>query len=110
MSEPTRSRVPSYLAALIIGLTLLRLCLGFRYFGFHTGDDVEMLLAGFRRALGWPYEPWNIRNLLVSDLLLSPSISLAWGLGVRSTRTLVWLAGVPIAFCASLNVWLVFRL
>ncbi|MFL6193029.1 MAG: hypothetical protein ACJ75H_02565 [Thermoanaerobaculia bacterium] len=98
------------LGAILVTSTLARLALGFVYFGFHTGDDVEILREGFRRALGWPYEPWAIRNLLASDLLTAPAITLASALGVGSTRTLVWLASVPIVLLATLNVWLVNRL
>jgi hypothetical protein len=84
--------------------------LGFVYFGFHTGDDVEILQAGFLRALGWPYEPFQIRNLLVSDLLAAPAIALASALGVASTQTLAWVASFPFVFLASVNIWLVFKL
>lgn len=90
--------------------TLVRFGLGFVFFGFHTGDDVEILQAGFMRALGWSYRPWEIRNLLVSDLLVAPALALLAGLGVRPTQMLVWLASTPFVVLASLNVWLVFLL
>jgi len=107
----TTKRLLAVLLVVLLGTTaLLRLVLGFIFFGFHTGDDVEILQAGFRRALGWPYQPWDIRNLFLSDVLVAPVIRLAALLGVTSTRTLVWLAGVPFALLASLNAWLVFQL
>lgn len=98
------------LGAIILVATLVRLALGFVYFGFHTGDDVEILQAGFLRALGWPYEPLQIRNLLVSDLLAAPAIALASALGVDSTQTLAWLASFPFVLLSSVNIGLVFKL
>jgi len=98
------------LGAIILVATLVRLALGFVYFGFQTGDDVEILQAGFLRALGWPYEPFPIRNLLVSDLLATPAIAVASVLGVDSTQTLVWIASFPVVLLASVNIWLVFKL
>jgi hypothetical protein len=40
------------LFALLGGSALVRAALGFHFFGFLTGDDVEILESGFRRALG----------------------------------------------------------
>lgn len=98
------------LGAIVLVATLARLALGLVYFGFHTGDDVEILQAGFMRALGWPYQPWHIRNLLVSELLAGPAITIASALNIASTQTLAWLATVPFVFLATVNICLVFRL
>ncbi len=98
---------------LLLGLaaaTLLRLWLGWTFFGFHTGDDVEVLQAGFLRAFGGGYQPWEIRNLLVSDVLVAPLLGLARRLGIESMRVLVWVASWPFVALASLNGWLVYRL
>jgi len=112
MELPTRTgnEARFCLGAILLTATLVRVGMGFVFFGFHTGDDVEILQAGFMRALGWPYQPWDIRNLLVSDLLTAPAIALASALGVSSTRDLAWLASMPIVVLASLNVYLVYRL
>lgn len=107
--EPsTRTRLA--LGAILVAASVARLGLGFVYFGFHTGDDVEILQAGFLRALGWPHQPWEIRNLLISDLLLAPAVALASALGVRSTQTLIWVASMPFVLLATINAWLLFRL
>jgi hypothetical protein len=109
--EPPAIAAPGrWLAAIVLLTTAARLILGYVFFGFHTGDDVEILEAGFRRALGWPYEPWAIRNLLVSDLLVAPVLRLGAALGIGSVETLVWLGSLPFVALASVNVWLVYRL
>lgn len=98
------------LSILILAATLTRLLLGWLYFGFHNGDDVEILEAGFLRVFGGDYQPWAIRNLLVSDLLVAPALWLASALGVEAPRLLAWLASVPFVLLASVNGWLVHRL
>ena len=110
MERVSTTRATWILTGVILVATLARLNLGFVFFGFHTGDDVEILQAGFMRALSWPYQPWEIRNLLVSDVLVAPVIGLLSALGVTSVRTLVWLATWPFVLLASLNLWLVYRL
>ncbi len=106
-----QERPPTHrlLLALLGATTLLRLALGWFYFGFFTGDDVEMLEAGFR-ALGLRYTPWTIRNTLISDLLIGPVLRVAHSLGISDTRTLVWFGAWPFALCATLNIYLLFLL
>jgi glycosyl transferase family 22 (putative mannosyltransferase) len=97
------------LLGLLAGTTVLRLCLGWFYFGFLTGDDVEILEAGFR-AIGLQYAPWDLRNTLISDLLVGPLLVAARGLGISDVRSLVWVASWPFVLCATLNIYLLFRL
>jgi hypothetical protein len=97
------------LLALLAGTTILRLCLGWVYFGFLTGDDVEILEAGFR-AIGMQYAPWELRNTLISDLLVGPAVFAAYGLGISDVSTLVWIASWPFVLFATLNIYLLFRL
>ena len=110
MRVQLESRAPLGLGAIVLTATAVRLSLAFVFFGFHTGDDVEILQAGFLRALGWPYQAWEIRNLLVSDLLVAPVLAVAAGLGVRSTQVFVGLSSLPFVLLASVNIWLVYRL
>jgi hypothetical protein len=97
------------LACLLVGTSLLRLGLGWFFFGFLTGDDVEILETGFR-TLGLNYAPWAIRNTMVSDVLVGPLLVASHGLGVSKASTLIWIASWPFVACATLNIYLLFRL
>lgn len=99
-----------FLMVLIAITTCGRLWLAHRYFGFHSGDDVELLQAAFMRAVGLVYVPWEIRNLFVSDVLIVPVVSLASALGVESARSLCWIATFPFVVLASINTLLVYQL
>lgn len=90
--------------------TLLRAWLAHRYDGFETGDDVEIAQEAFRAAFGLDYEPWNIRNLFVSQTLVAPLLVLARSLGVDNPFDLATLARYPFIILAGVNVVLVFLL
>ena len=95
------------LAAIIAATAAVQLWLAYRYYGFLTGDDVEVLSEAFRRARGLAYTPWDIRNLFVPDVVVAPVVFLSRGL---STRTTIFLASLPFIFLSALTIWLVYRL
>src|SRR6185295_13664604 len=93
-----------WLLALLGFSFLCRAALGSFYFGFHTGDDVEILEFGFHRALGLAYTPWAIRNTLLSDVLVAPVVWLAHAAGTESIRRLCWFATAPFVLLSVLNI------
>jgi hypothetical protein len=95
------------LAAIIAVSAAAQLWLAYRYYGFLTGDDVEVLSEAFRRARGLAYTPWDIRNLFVPDVVVAPVIWLTRGL---PTRTAIFFASLPFIVLSALTVWLVYRL
>src|SRR3954454_6802119 len=95
------------LAAIIAVSAAAQLWLAWRYYGFLTGDDVEVLSEAFRRARGLAYTPWDIRNLFVPDFVVAPVVFLSRGV---STRTTIFLASLPFIALSSLTIWLVYRL
>ncbi len=95
----------------IVGVaTALRLLLAFRFFGFLGGDDVEILQEAFRTATGLDYAAWNVRNLLLPDLVVAPAVRLAALLGLHDVGHLAFAATLPLVALASWNVVLVYRL
>src|SRR4051794_2264594 len=95
------------LAAIIAVSAAAQLWLAWRYYGFLTGDDVEVLSEAFRRARGLAYTPWDIRNLFVPDVLVAPIVWLSRG---ASTRMTIFFASLPFIALSSLTIWLVYRL
>jgi hypothetical protein len=94
-----------YLAVLVAACAALQLWLARRYFGFLTGDDVEVLCEAFRVATGYRYHSWEIRNLFVPDVIVAPFVWLATKLGVHEMRTLTFIATFPmVAACGATTV------
>lgn len=98
------------LLALLAVTTVIRLALAWGCPGFVGGDDVEMLEAAFRSARGLDFSPWEIRNLLVPEVLVAPVLRVAGALGVHHPASLVLVGRLPFVALASLNVLLLFVL
>jgi hypothetical protein len=97
------------LAAIIALTAAAQLWLAHRYFGFLTGDEVEVLAEAFRRARGFPFAPWNIRSLVVPDVVVAPFVWMATKVGINSTRTIIECATLPYIIFSMLCVWCVWR-
>ena len=91
-------------------VALVQVWLAHHYFGFLTGDDVEVLAAAFRRAFGFEYAPWDVRNLFVPDVIVAPVLRLANAVGVVSPARLLEIAALPFIALNALTIWLVYRL
>src|SRR5690242_4644473 len=98
------------LAAVVACVAALQLFIAHRYYGFLTGDDVEVLEEAFRRAIGLPHQPWDIRNLFVPDVLVAPVVYVAHALGVSDRRMLIEIAAWPFIALSALTAVLVFEL
>ncbi|HXH93154.1 MAG TPA: hypothetical protein VNN25_16345 [Thermoanaerobaculia bacterium] len=99
-----------HLAAIIAAVAIAQLWLAHRYFGFMTGDDVEVLSEAFRRARGLDFHPWDIRNLFVPDVVVAPVVWIASRLGISDTRTLILASALPFIALTALTIVLVYRL
>src|SRR5207244_1945239 len=95
---------------LIAAVVAVQPWLAHRYYGFLTGDDLEIIAEAFRRAVGFRYTPWNIRSLLVPDLLVAPVVFVGHAFGVSDTRSLIEIASLPFIALSAWSIWLVHRL
>ncbi len=78
----------------------IQVFLAVRFYGFLGGDDVEVLSEAFRRARGFAYQPWDVRNLFIPDFLVTPFVFLG---GLQA-------ATIPFIALTALTTWLVYRL
>lgn len=95
---------------LIGAVAVLQLGLAHRYFGFLTGDDVEILAEAFRRAFGFAYQPWDVRNLFVPDVVIAPVVWVAHAIGIRDPARLIEAAALPGIAATAVTIALVHRL
>jgi hypothetical protein len=92
---------------LVLAVAAIQLWLAHRYFGFLTGDDVEVLSEAFRRAKGMAFTPWEVRNLFVPDVIVAPVVWLARGL---DTARIIELTSLPFIALTIVTILLVRRL
>src|SRR5690242_17583091 len=92
LSGQPGAAVLHYLIPLVAAIQVF---LAIRFYGFLTGDDVEVLEEAFRCAAGLEYIPWNVRNLFVPDIVVSPFVFIARSFGVRDPAHLIDAATIP---------------
>ena len=76
---------------------LIKLALAWRFEGFLTGDDLEVVQTAAKYALGVHYQPWGLRCLFHPIVLVFPVMKLAVLFGARDPRVLSWIAALPTA-------------
>ena len=88
----------------------IKLLLAWRFPGFLTGDDVEVLLTAGKHAWGLDYEPWSLRCLFHPLTFVWPILELAHRLGVRDPAVLSWLGTIPTAVISTAGAMLLHSL
>ncbi len=96
--------------ALVLASFSVRAYLACRYYGFQSGDDLELLEQALHRSIGLAHSPWNIRSLFIPDMVIAPAIRAAFLLGVRDPLALSFVSRIPIAVCSAAGIALVYRL
>lgn len=99
-----------FYALIAAAVAVIQLWLAHHFYGFLTGDEVEMLGEAFRLATGFDYGTWDVRNTLVPDVLVAPLIRAATFAGISDPAALIVIATIPFAFASSLTIVLVQRL
>src|SRR5258706_14203367 len=93
---------------LLTAIAAIQLWLAHRYFGFLTGDELEVLEEAFHRATNLPFRPWEVRNLFVPDVIVAPVVWL--GTKLTDVQHVIELASFPFIALTVLTVVLVRRL
>ena len=90
-------------------VTVVKLWLAVHSHGFLSGDDLEVVEAAAKYALGLDYAPWSLRCLFHPVVLVAPILGAGAMLGVRGALDVAWLAALPTLAASTITVWLVFR-
>lgn len=106
----SQRRACQLLTAILVVSSGVRLFFAWHFLGFLTGDDVEILETAFRTAFGLDYQPYEIRNLLLPDLFVSPLLLISGMMGVTSNLWMVRLGLLPFVVLGTISIWLVYRL
>ncbi len=88
-----------------------KLVLASRYYGFLTGDDLEVVEAAAKYALGFDYQPWSLRCLFHPAFLVAPFVKALGGPGPPfDPLRVVWAASLPAILASTASIWMVYRL
>ncbi len=87
-----------------------KLFFAWRFDGYGTGDDLEIVETAARYAAGLDYQPWNLRCLFHPLVLTWPFLRAGVSLGASDPALLSWLAAVPTVLFSTLAIYLLYRL
>lgn len=90
-------------------VTAAKLALAVHFDGFLSGDDLEVVEAAAKYALGLDYAPWSLRCLFHPVVLVAPILRAGATLGVRAPLDVVRLAALPTLVASTITVGLVYR-
>jgi len=106
------ARFPPGVPLLLLLLVTLaaKLVLAWRFDGYGTGDDLEIVETAAKYAAGLDYQPWSLRCLFHPLVLTWPVLRLGVLAGVTDPAMLSWLGVIPTALFSTLAIFLVYRL
>ncbi|HEV8661505.1 MAG TPA: hypothetical protein VGS96_23140 [Thermoanaerobaculia bacterium] len=100
----------TFLVALVVTTAAAEVWMAWHYFGFLTGDDVEILAEAFRVAVGFKYRAWDIRSVFVPDVIVAPFVWLGAKCGLTDVRTLIVMATLPSIIAQAISTVLIYAL
>ncbi len=80
------------------------------YYGFYSGDDVEIHEMTFARLFQRPWQAWELRSPLYPFLFLYPAQAAALALGLDAPGSLVFAGRLVVVSFSSWNLWLLYRI
>ena len=96
------------LLILIVVFISLDVFLAIHYYGFLTGDEVELIESALKITLHTDYQPWNIRNLFIPYLIFAPILQVARLIGTQNPMIFVYITRIIVISFSSLNIYLIF--
>ena len=79
-----------------------------RFDGFLTGDDLEIVETALAHSTGFEYTPWSLRSLFHPVALVAPALRVASWFGPVSPEIATFLAAIPTALFSTAAIALVF--
>ena len=107
LDEARAARLVWFVIAAVFVLKVLN---AWFYFGFYSGDDVEVQEMSLARVFGWDWRAWDLRSPFYPMTFLFPVQRLLVALGVRDAALLVFAGRLVVIGFSSLNLLLVFRI
>jgi 4-amino-4-deoxy-L-arabinose transferase-like glycosyltransferase len=79
------------------------------YYGFFSGDDVEIHEMTFARLFAWDdWSAWNVRNAFYPMVFIYPLQALAFHFGFNDEAALVLVGRITVVFFSTLSLILVY--
>ena len=95
---------------MILFSSVVKAIYAWRYYGFYTGDDVEIHEMVFATIFGWDWQAWDIRAAFYPMVFIYPAVAAVQKLGIDDTALLVFMGRLPVVAFSGLNIWMTFTM
>lgn len=94
---------------IIIGISLvIKIFNAYHYYGFFSGDDVEVHEMTFAHLFDWDTKAWNLRSPFFPMVFIFPLQAALYALGVYDPFYLIFAGRMIIVLFSLVNLYLVF--
>lgn len=94
---------------LIIGISLIiKIFNAYCFYGFFSGDDVEIHEMTFSYLFDWGTKAWNIRSPFYPMVFIFPVQAILFSLGINEPFYLIFSGRMVVVLFSALNLYLVF--
>ena len=104
------SQVKKWILVIVIFSALLKLLNAYFYYGFFSGDDVEVHEMTFAHLFAWDWQAWELRNSFFPMVFIYPIQALMHSIGVSETFPLILSGRVVVILFSLVNLWLVYQI
>jgi hypothetical protein len=90
--------------------TIIKILNAWNYYGFFSGDDVEILEMSFANIFNWKWEAWNLRNAFYPIIFIYPIQLLLKIIGINDLAILIFAGRFVVIFFSTINIFLVYKI
>jgi hypothetical protein len=95
-------------AGIIFVSLIIKIANAWHYYGFFTGDDVEIHEMTFAQLFNWDWQAWNLRNAFYPMTFIYPIQAILHYAGIEDPGMLIFSGRMVVALFSCLNLWMVF--
>ena len=99
------------IVAFVMGISLIfKMFTAYHFYGFFSGDDVEIHEMTFSLLFNWGTKAWDLRSPFFPMIFIYPIQATLHSLGVNDPFFLIFAGRLVVVLFSVLNLYLVFRI
>lgn len=108
ISNLRSNRIIRVVMLIIVISLIIKIFNAYYYYGFFSGDDVEIHEMTFAHLFDWDTKAWNLRSPFFPMVFIFPLQAALYALGVYDPFYLIFAGRMVIVLFSALNLYLVF--
>jgi len=90
--------------------TIIKILNSYFYFGFFSGDDVEIHEMTFSHLFNWHRKAWNLRSPFFPMVFIYPVQAFLFNLKIQNPADLIFAGRMVVVFYSAVNLYLVYKI